>query len=88
MEISAALDNAHTIEEAAELITEATAFNNSEDLAAQYAWSACEGSGYAITMDAIETHLDFIMSAGAEFNYAEAALLCELSINRGEHEDD
>lgn len=43
-----------------------------EFLAAAYACDAQEESGYEITQDAIEAHLDILSENGAEFDYQEA----------------
>ena len=44
---------------------------DAELMAGQYAWEAAEESGY--TDDAsIEAHLDFLIEAGAEFDFAAA----------------
>lgn len=43
-----------------------------EFLAAAYACDAQKESGYEITQDAIEAHLDILSENGAEFDYQEA----------------
>lgn len=40
--------------------------------AASYAYEAQIASGYEISEEAIETHLDILVEAGAEFDYFDA----------------
>ena len=51
---------------------------DAEEMAGQYAWEAAEDSGY-IDDYSIESHLDFLVEVGANFNF-EAAL--DYAINR------
>ena len=77
-----AITEAKSLEEVVEIINESKAGNSSayfggsdtrdaEEMAGQYAWEAAEEAGY--TDDAsIEAQLDFLVEAGAEFDFSTA----------------
>lgn len=74
LNISYALNNAHTIEKIVELVNEGTcegmeglAFS-SDELAGQYAHAAALESGDEVDAESIEAHLEFLASEGANFN--------------------
>lgn len=54
---------------------------DAEAMAGQYAWEAAKESGY-IDDTSIEAQLDFLVEAGAEFDFAIAL---ENAINRKKH---
>lgn len=72
MERSTAFDFAGSIERAAEIVTEGTAFFSPEHLAAQYAFDAAELDGAFTAEDVLAAQLDFLAEAGARFDYAQA----------------
>jgi hypothetical protein len=72
MERSTAFDFAGSIESAAQIVTEGTAFFSSEYLAGQYAFDAAELDGTFTVEDVLAAHLDFLAQAGAEFKKSEA----------------
>lgn len=72
MTTSTILQNAHSNEEAAGIITAGTSFNTSEELAGQYAFDAAKSADYGFDDDTIEAHLDFIKDDGAIFEYSGA----------------
>lgn len=78
-----AITEAHSIEQVVKIINESSAGHASEYfggsdtreaevMAGQYAWEAAEESGYTDD-SSIESHLDILAEAGAEFNF-DAAL--------------
>ena len=77
---STALDFAGSIDAAAAIVTEGTAFYTPEQLAGQYAFEAAEEAGYGTDDEAIIAHLDFLLEAGAEFD-AGRALMCAVEFN-------
>lgn len=84
-----AITEAGSIEEVAEIINAAnkgessgyfggTDTREAEEMAGQYAWEAAEESGYTDNAS-IEAQLDFLVEAGAEFDFSKAL---ESAINR------
>lgn len=73
MERSTAFDFAGSIERAAEIVTEGTAFFTPEYLAGQYAYEgARDGEGDVNDADTLAANLDYLAEAGAEFNKSKA----------------
>lgn len=76
--ISYAVANAQTLESVVSLVNEGTCEGmegmefTAAQLAGQYAQSAAKDSGYPVTADAVEAHLEFLLDAGASFNVADA----------------
>lgn len=76
--ISYAVQNAKTLNDVVEFVNEGTCEGmegmefTSEQLAGQYAQSAAQESGYPVTADAVEAHLDFLSDAGAVFDTSGA----------------
>lgn len=70
-----ALENCQTIDQVVELINDESATDaNQEMVAAKYAWDAAVENGYTDNAS-IETHLELLAEAGAEFDSAEALAL-------------
>lgn len=72
MDRSTALDFAGSIERAAEIVTEGTAFFTPAQLAGQYAFEAARDAGYGTDEETMEAHLEFLREAGATFDAAAA----------------
>lgn len=77
-----AITEARSIEQVVEIINASAAGHASEYfggsdtrdaeiMAGQYAWEAAEESGYTDN-DSIEAHLEFLVEAGAEFDFSAA----------------
>lgn len=95
MERSTAFDSAGSIERAAQIVTEGTAFFDSDYLAGQYAFVAAlegyEGYGrrWEIDDDTLSAHLDCLAEAGAEFDRAAALAVAGkfLAAHRAENDE-
>ena len=67
-----ALENCHGIDQVVELINCELVTDASEEMiAAKYAYDAAEESGYTDDTS-IEAHLDYLVEAGAKFDFQDA----------------
>ena len=77
MKRSIALDNAGSIEQAAAIVSEGTAFFSSNQLAGQYAFEAAKEAGDGFAYESLVFHLECLADAGADFDAVEAVKIAE-----------
>lgn len=72
MYTSYSLENAHSVDQAIELINEGSDKLSSEQLAGQHAWACAKESGYGVSSDSLDGQLEIIAEQGAKFDHGAA----------------
>lgn len=69
MYTSYSLENAHSVDQAIDLINEGSDKLSSDQLAGQHAWACTKNSGYDVSRDNLEGQLEIIAEQGAKFDH-------------------